>query len=118
MIDTVFFLLIFFMVASLALTRQSGIEVNLPRSAAASRESLTKVTVSLTPEGKIYLEKRPVELSALRDELRRRVEQNPKLAVVIAPDRSVRVERLVQVMDQAKLAGAAKLAIATREGKR
>lgn len=114
MIDTIFFLLVFFMVASLSMTLQTGMPVNLPRAQAAEREALTKVTISLTADGKLYLDQEPITLDALRAALARRVRENPRVVVVINADERVEHGRVVAAMDAAKRAGAGRMAIATR----
>jgi biopolymer transport protein ExbD len=116
MIDTVFFLLVFFMVASLSMTLETGMRVNLPKAQTAQREALTKVTVSLTADGKLYVDRERTTLAGLRAALRQRVEENPRVVVVINADERVEHGKVVGVMDAAKKAGAAHMAIATRAG--
>jgi biopolymer transport protein ExbD len=113
MIDTVFFLLVFFMMASLAMTVHGGIPVNLPKAARAEA-ARAPVSVSISREGVIYLEREPVA------RLQARARTEPDLAVVIEADTDVRHGRVVDVMDAARLAGVGKLAIAVtpREAKR
>ncbi|MGC8862852.1 MAG: ExbD/TolR family protein, partial [Armatimonadota bacterium] len=48
MIDTIFFLLVFFMIASLAMTTAKGMPVNLPRSSAATERPVVKIVLTLT----------------------------------------------------------------------
>ncbi len=60
MIDTMFFLLVFFMVATLSMTVQRGISVNLPHAASARDEIKQVVTLTLTKEGKLYFDKEEV----------------------------------------------------------
>jgi biopolymer transport protein ExbD len=113
MIDTVFFLLVFFMMASLAMTVHGGIPVNLPKAARAEA-ARAPVSVSISRGGIIYLE---AQLSA---RLQARARTEPELAVVIEADTDVLHGRVVDVMDAARLAGVGKLAIAVtpREKKR
>ena len=114
MIDTIFFLLVFFMVASLSMTLETGMRVNLPKAEAAERESLTKVTISLSHDGSVYLDRERTTLEALDSTLARRVRENPRVVVVINADERVEHGRVVAAMDAAKKAGAARMAIATR----
>ncbi|UCH36104.1 MAG: biopolymer transporter ExbD [Armatimonadota bacterium] len=116
MIDTIFFLLVFFMVASLSMTLQNGMPVNLPKAEAAEREALTKVTVSLTQDGKLYLDKEQTTIDALGPALAQRISDNPRVVVVINADDRVEHGRVVAAMDAAKKAGAARMAIATQPG--
>jgi biopolymer transport protein ExbD len=116
MIDTIFFLLVFFMVASLSMTLQTGMSVSLPKAQAAERESLTKVTISLTRDGKLYLDRQQVTEEALGAAVAQRVRENPRVVVVINADERVEYGRVIAAMDAAKKAGAARMAMATRPG--
>jgi len=119
MIDTVFFLLVFFMMASLAMTVRGGIPVNLPETARAEA-ARAPVSVSISRAGVVYLEREPVDVAQLGARLQARARTEPELAVVIEADTDVRHGHVVDVMDAARLAGVDKLAIAVtpREAKR
>ena len=47
MIDTIFFLLVFFMLSSLALVRLNGLPVNLPPASTATRQQAQDVTITI-----------------------------------------------------------------------
>ena len=59
MIDTMFFLLVFFMVATLSMTMPRGSPVNLPHAATAQEELHQVVTLTVTREGKLFFDKAP-----------------------------------------------------------
>lgn len=119
MIDTVFFLLVFFMMASLAMTVHGGIPVNLPRAAKAEA-ARAPVSISIARDGVVYLEREPIEAAELTARLQARARTEPDLAVVIEADTEVLHGRVVDVMDAVRLAGVGKLAIAVtpREAQR
>jgi biopolymer transport protein ExbD len=119
MIDTVFFLLVFFMMASLAMTVHGGIPVNLPKAARAEA-ARAPVSISIARDGGVYLEREPIEPAQLTARLQARGRTEPDLAVVIEADTEVLHGRVVDVMDAVRLAGVGKLAIAVspREAKR
>jgi biopolymer transport protein ExbD len=118
MIDTVFFLLVFFMMASLAMAVYRGVPVRLPHAATGQAAPAENVTVTVTQDGQMYLDKEPVAPETLGDRLRARVAGDPELAVVINADADVVHGRVVDVLDQARGAGVSRLAIAIvpREG--
>ena len=111
MIDTVFFLLVFFMMASLAMTVHGGIPVNLPKAAKAEA-ARGPVSVSVTRDGTVYLEREVIDRAQLTARLQARARTEPDVAVVIEADTEVLHGRVVDVMDAARLAGVGKLAIA------
>ena len=111
MIDTVFFLLVFFMMASLAMTVHGGIPVNLPKAAKAEA-ARAPVSISIGRDGVVYLDREPVDMTQLAARLQARAQSEPEVAVVIEADTDVAHGRVVDVMDAARVAGIGKLAIA------
>lgn len=111
MIDTVFFLLVFFMMASLSMTVHGGIPVNLPQAAKAEA-ARAPVSISISREGVIYLEREAIEPAQLTARLQERARTEPDVGVVIEADTDARHGRVVDVMDAARLAGIGKMAIA------
>ena len=114
MIDTIFFLLVFFMVATLSMTKQQGLPVNLPRAATGEREIRENVTLTLTKEGRLYYNKKEILLQQLGPQLKTDLSENPKVLVIINADTEVLHGRVVEVMDEVKALGAARMAIATK----
>jgi biopolymer transport protein ExbD len=112
MIDTVFFLLVFFMIASLAMTAQNGLPVNLPKAASGEREARASITITITEAQALYLDKQPVTLGTLGTLLESKLKENPRSYVVINADKQVRHGQVIAVMDEAKKY-AAHMAIAT-----
>ena len=114
MIDTIFFLLVFFMVATLSMTKQQGLPVSLPRAATGEREIRENVTLTLTKEGRLYYNKKEILLQQLGPQLKTDLSENPKVLVIINADTEVLHGRVVEVMDEVKALGAARMAIATK----
>jgi len=116
MIDTMVFLLVFFMIASLAMTRQKGLSVNLPAAQSGSDPASADrtVVVTLRADGGIYLNKTPLARRDLPAALAAYLRRDPKVVIVINADERVRHGEVIAVMDAAKQAGAAYMAIATK----
>lgn len=113
MIDTIFFLLVFFMIASLAMTTMTGIKVALPKASTGEKTAQARVILTMTANGRIYLKKQPIQLSEVAAALRREVEANPKVQVIINADKSLRYGKVIGLIDEAKRANPAVLSIAT-----
>ncbi|HOM81129.1 MAG TPA: biopolymer transporter ExbD [Armatimonadota bacterium] len=114
MIDTIFFLLVFFMLASLAMTRMTGVKVNLPKATSGERTTAAKFVVTLTATGRYYVEKEhAADFEALRAMVERRVRENPEAVAVINADKSVRHGEVIALMDLVKSAGVARMTVAT-----
>ena len=116
MIDTMAFLLVFFMIASLAMTQQAGLPVSLPRAQSSSPQTWgdRQLVVTLDRRGRVYVDKEMVPLARLGGAIKARLAKRPDLIVVINADGRVRHGDVVAAMDVAKEAGAAHMAIATR----
>ncbi|MBW1972694.1 MAG: biopolymer transporter ExbD [Deltaproteobacteria bacterium] len=118
LVDCVFLLLIFFMLSS-TLISISGIKVNLPESSAEKIEKEKKeIKISITKDGKIYLNKKETDLKKLASKLKEMHITNRNGVVIIHADKMVSHGRVVEVMDIAKTAGFNKLAIATEPKKK
>src|SRR5213595_1725488 len=69
MIDTMFFLLVFFMLSSLALTRLNGLPVNLPHASTAPKQPATDLTITVDKAQRVYVNKEPVSPSEIGTKL-------------------------------------------------
>ena len=114
MIDTIFFLLVFFMISTLSMAHYRGLPVNLPKAASGSQAPAESVTVTLTKEGQLFLNKEEVGRESLLQSLRQQLKKNPELLVIINADNGVQHGKVVEIMDEARQAGVAKLSIAVK----
>jgi biopolymer transport protein ExbD len=114
MIDTIFFLLVFFMISTLSMSRYSGLPVNLPKAATGQQPASESAAVSITPDGKIFIDKQEVPRENVRTFLQQRLSANSDLLVLINADERVEHGRVVEIMDDARQAGVTKMAIAVK----
>src|SRR5262245_15947103 len=112
MIDVVFFQLVFFMMASLAMTLYEGLPVSLPHSASSERTKAETASITVNREGQVFLNREPVTLAALGERLGPMLAKNRELAVVINADRDVTHARVVDTLDALRQTGAHRVAIA------
>lgn len=117
MIDTVFFLLVFFMMAALSMTVYRGFPVNLPRAASGQQARQENATITVTKGGEIYLNKQPAALVEIPAQLKALLAGNPELTVIVNADQDVAHGRVVDVLDEVRGAGVARLAIAVNPDK-
>ena len=111
MLDVVFILLIFFIVTA-SFVKESGIDIDRPAAATAVRKERGNILVAITPTGQIWIDRRQVDVRAVRANIERLHAENPQGAVVIQADRESKNGLLVEVMDAAKLAGVENISIA------
>lgn len=100
LIDVIFILLVFFMLASNFLQWRS-LELNVPGEGQASSQDVEPVVVRLGADGAITVDGRSVALEQLGVELPARTDGG----VVLRPGAEVPLQRVVAVLDRLALAG-------------
>jgi biopolymer transport protein ExbD len=115
MIDVMFFLLATFMLASLSMQNLHSLPINLPQGHAAPMPVQAKKTVTLTvtQDGKIFLDKTPVTMDALAPTLKPML-NGPDSNVIVAADSAATNGVTVQAMLKAREAGAQHFLIAVK----
>ncbi len=111
MLDVVFIMLIFFIVTT-SFVKESGVSVNRPTAQSAKTVQKGNIIVAIKPDGEIWIDKRAVDLRAVKANIQRLHAQNPQSAVVIVSDREAKTGILVKVMDQIRQAGVQNVSIA------
>ncbi|MGH7845304.1 MAG: ExbD/TolR family protein [Candidatus Binatia bacterium] len=114
MIDTIFFLLVFFMISTLSMAHYRGLPVNLPKAATGQPAPSESASVTITQDGKVSIDKQEVARENIRTVLQQRLSANPDLLVLINADERVEHGFVVHVMDDARQAGVTKMAIAVK----
>jgi biopolymer transport protein ExbD len=113
LIDMVFILLIFFLVTT-SFVKESGVEVNRPTAATAVSQSKATILIGIDAADRIFFDNREVDVRAVRANVERALAENPEGAVVVVADRSSTTGTTIEVMDGARLAGAANVSLAAR----
>lgn len=97
MTDIVFLLLIFFMLTSNFVT-PSAVEVNVPTSNAGGAV-MPKLTITISPEGKFYVNKQEVLIEQMKDELKSILTNSGDKEVVLHAEDTTPINKIIQVMD-------------------
>lgn len=111
LLDVVFILLIFFIVSTV-FVKETGIEVDKPQAISAQKLDQTAILVAISRTGEVMYDGANIGVSGVRSTVEQLLvkEQRP---VVVQVDKAVPAELLVNVIDEAKLAGASTVNIAT-----
>jgi biopolymer transport protein ExbD len=117
LIDVVFLLLIFFMVST-SFTRETQIELELPKASGEQLETANEVVeISIDGEGNFYVNKKPL-INTQIDTLRRAIQKESKgdnsLPLIISADAKAPYQSVVAAMDAAGQEGFSNLKMATR----
>jgi len=113
LIDIVFILLIFFIVTT-AFVRETGVDVEKPEASTATHLEDDLILLAITPAGEVWYAQSNIGVAGVRSTVAALLLSRER-PVVIQADRRVTTDLLVRVMDEAKLAGATSLSIATAE---
>jgi len=117
MIDVIFFLLVFFMISSLAMTKINSMPVSLPKTSSSASAIKQNVILTIQRNGSVFVNKAPVDLSTLGQHLAYEMHENPQDVVVVNADEGVDYGLVIRAMDQARQIGVRKFALATHAEK-
>lgn len=119
MIDVVFQLLLFFMLATTFREPERELEVELPRAESGSevREPALELVIHVLRDGGVLLEGERVERERLAQRLASAAERDPRTPVTIRGDRAAQHESIVGVLDACGLAGLSNLSLGTLESR-
>jgi biopolymer transport protein ExbD len=110
LVDIMLVLLIIFMLTAHLIARQA-IEVQLPKASQSASVTPTTLAVTLTREGRMYLNGSEVKAAALREAVKDAMAKDSKTQVIIAGDKNVSHGRVVWVLDLVKSLGVTSFAI-------
>ncbi|WP_028855659.1 ExbD/TolR family protein [Psychrilyobacter atlanticus] len=123
LIDVVFLLLIFFMVATTFQDVDSSVNIELPKSSSEHKITIKTLEVKINKDLEIYLivkdlngknEMMKVDQGDLKEKLGQRLELAEDKNVIVSADKSVNYQSLIEVLDIAKEAGAGSLDLNTK----
>ena len=112
MIDVIFFLLVFFMVTSLAMTRINSVKVVLPKTSGKPQNIQQNIILTVRKDGSLLVNKASVTLDSLGPQLVALMQNNPQAVVIVNADEGAGYGTVVEAMDKAKEVGVRKFALA------
>ena len=111
-VDVMLVLLIVFMITAPLLT--VGVTVDLPRATSSPLPGQDEpLSVSVGPDGQVYLQDSPLAVEQLGPRLRAISERNPEARVFVRGDRVIDYGRVMQVVGAIHAAGFSKVALVT-----
>lgn len=114
LIDIVFLLLIFFLLAS-SFVQQVAVNIVVPEVESENTGLLNDIVVEISHDGTIWFEKTKVTSGQLAKILAYQLKSQGTDTVVIRADRRVAYDVVVEAIDAAKLAGAKNLFLVARQ---
>ena len=105
LIDIVFLLLVFFMLAT-SFIQKSTIEINLSSGKTVKIDNAKNTAiVILNKKGLIYLNNKLIKVTNIRNEINNIVEKNPKYRILIKSHKKVPVQKVIRLIEEVRLAG-------------
>ena len=114
LIDMVFILLIFFMVST-TFVKDMKLDLERPSASSANRASTKAIRIYVDADGVVYMDGNPVKAYMLQSRVREQIQGGKSDSILVIVDRNVPSEKLIEVVDQCRLAGAADVGVATEQ---
>ncbi len=114
MIDIMMFLLVFFVMIALRMIPDAGVTMQLPGAATASQMPATQVVIAIDKDDVIHIQDQTYSLDALQAYLAG-VKQTKVTNVVIAADKSINFQQVMDVMDTVRKTGITDVGLATKQ---
>ena len=112
LIDMVFILLIFFMVST-TFVKDMDIDIDRPKASSSTSSSTKAIRIYIDKGGQTFVDGQPVRPWVIQSRLRDLLESGTSESVLVVTDETVAARRLIEVVDQARLAGARDVGVAT-----
>ncbi len=114
MIDIMMFLLVFFVMIALKMIPDAGVTMQLPGAATATQMPATQVVIAIDASNVIHIQEATYSLDSLQAYLAG-VKQNHVTNVVIAADKSINFQQVMDVMDTVRKTGITDVGLATKQ---
>jgi biopolymer transport protein ExbD len=113
LIDVIFCILTFFLLAALQLTRQQAINVDLPKAKTGQTQMREMLIVSIDDFGQTYIDQLPVNYQQLDRVLKSFQTKNPAGLTVLYAPQNAKYAKVVEVLDKLREVGGDRVALAT-----
>jgi biopolymer transport protein ExbD len=113
MLDIVFIMLIFFIVTT-SFIREPGIDPQRPEAVTATQQERGNILIGVSATGEIWMDQRPVEITAVRQLVEQARGESPESSVVIVADERASTGTVIDLMDQVRLGGILNISVAAR----
>ena len=100
MIDTIFFLLVFFMFTSLSMVKMHGMDVSVPKpSDTPNQKPPTQMMVTVNQAGQFFLDTTPIAQQDLETKMQDQLNAKPDTVFIVNVDKTRPTQNIVDVMD-------------------
>jgi biopolymer transport protein TolR len=112
LIDTALTLLVIFMITAPMV--QNGIKIDLPQGSSKEVGNQQELVVTMSKDGKIFFNSYPIEKKDLVQSVQKALVQHDDMPVYVRADESIEYGKVIEIVDELKLAGVKFVAMSTR----
>ncbi len=114
LIDVIFCILTFFLLAGLQVARQQAINVDIPKASTGTPAARELLMVTLNDAGQIFLEQQPVVVPAqLTETVKQYLQARPNSSIVLYASKQVSYNKVVEILDALRSVAGDRVALAT-----
>jgi len=113
LIDIIFLLLVFFIYAMLSMAVHRGIRVKLPAATTAEVDKQEHITITITADGRLYLNKQPLTFEQLVGRVKAMGMLEEKPVIFINADKNASFGLAIKVLDTLRLHGITQVSFLT-----
>jgi len=114
LIDIVFILLIFFMVSA-TFVKDYDLDINRPKASSSTASSSKAIRVHIDSSGDVFMDGQPVRSWVIQNYVREKLGNSADSTVLVVADEGVAAGKLIEVVDQCRMAGAANVGVVTEQ---
>ncbi len=115
-VDIVLVILIIFLIVSPAFINP-GFDINLPKAETAQQPENVKALLTIDIDGKIYLNRKLLKKTTLKQELEKFIKKDKNTKIVIAADKNVAHGNVISLIDFVRKAGVNRFAVSVESRK-
>jgi biopolymer transport protein ExbD len=116
LIDVIFCILTFFILAAVGLSRQQAINLDLPSAKTGKAQMRDMLVVSLDDLGQVYVEQQLVTKTQLSQSIKNYHQSNPEGLMVLHAAKNSTYREVVEILDLLREVGGDRVALATLPG--
>ena len=114
LIDVIFCILTFFLLAGLQIARQQAISVDIPKASSGAPVARELLMVSLNDAGQLFLEQQPMLVPGqLIESVKQYRQARPNSSIVLYASKQVSYNKVVEVLDELRGVAGDRVALAT-----
>jgi biopolymer transport protein ExbD len=114
LIDVIFCILTFFLLAGLQVARQQAINVDIPKAASGTPAARELLMVSLNDAGQVFIEQQPILVPGqLTEAVKQYRQSRPNSSIVLYASKQVSYNKVVEILDALRSVAGDRVALAT-----